>query len=248
MNPPGTSNGWRYRLVRDAPGLSSNARLVGLTLATYCNRETGLAIVRVETLATASGLSRRAVQRALRELDEGGLVGLAPSARRCRGYRFEGRQTDAPRAAEGRQPVTRGASDSHPRGVPETPGTIEGTNGGNARLTPRKPRAPKLDPYPRPAGVPAQAWADFLTNRRRKRMPNTASAHKRLLDDLDRLADDEWPPGRLVEFAAARGWCGIYDPRTKSHDRDTGQRSAIADRSTAGAARRALAILDGARH
>lgn len=58
-----------------------------------------------------------------------------------------------------------------------------------------------------------QVWADFLKNRKRKRLPNTATAHKGLLDDINRIADDEWPPGRLLRHAAAKGWGGIYDPR-----------------------------------
>lgn len=256
MNPASVSNGWQYRLVRDAPGLTSTARLVGHTLATYCNRLTGIAVVRVETLVAATGLGRRTVQRALRELEAAGVVGIAPSARRCRGYAFaEGRHTGAPSEAEGRHT---GASNDdegrhtgaleaphrRPEGATLAPGTIEGTLGGTARLTPRKARASKPDPYPRPAGVPAQAWADFLTNRRRKKMPNTASAYKRLLDDLDRLVDDDWPPGRLVEFAASRGWCGIYDPRTTSHERtDDRQRPQFAGKSTANAAAIARANL-----
>lgn len=69
------------------------------------------------------------------------------------------------------------------------------------------------DPFPRPDFADPQSWRDFLVNRKRKRLPNTASAHKSMMDDISRLADDEWPPGRLIEHAAAKGWGGIYDPR-----------------------------------
>jgi hypothetical protein len=58
-----------------------------------------------------------------------------------------------------------------------------------------------------------QTWADFLKNRKRKRQPNTPTAYKGFLDDIARIADDEWPPGRLLRHAAAKGWGGIYDPR-----------------------------------
>ncbi|MAM37520.1 MAG: hypothetical protein CL949_03225 [Erythrobacter sp.] len=71
-----------------------------------------------------------------------------------------------------------------------------------------------------PEGTDPQHWADFLANRRRKRLPNTATAHKRLMQDIARLADDDWPPGRLIGHAAARGWAAIYDPRQDArHDR-----------------------------
>lgn len=68
-------------------------------------------------------------------------------------------------------------------------------------------------PFPKPEGVDAQVWRDFLANRQRKRLPNTSTAHKRLMDDLRRLSDAEWSIPRLLENAAARGWAGIYDPR-----------------------------------
>jgi len=67
--------------------------------------------------------------------------------------------------------------------------------------------------FPMPEGAKVEHWKDFLANRKRKRAANTATAHAKLLADLARLSDDEWPPGRLIEHAAAQGWAGIYDPR-----------------------------------
>lgn len=83
-------------------------------------------------------------------------------------------------------------------------------------------RASKANPFPKPNGVAAEHWRDFLANRKRKALSNTPTAHKRLMDDLTRLSDDEWPPGRLIEHAAAHGWAGIYDPRVQ--DRQIGTR------------------------
>lgn len=80
-------------------------------------------------------------------------------------------------------------------------------------------RAKKPNPFPKPDWAPQQAWTDFLANRRRKGRTNTPSAHKRFLDDIARLSDDEWPPGRLLEHAAAEGWAGIYDPRERRNGR-----------------------------
>lgn len=88
------------------------------------------------------------------------------------------------------------------------------------------PRARKADPFPKPEGVDPQVWLDFLANRKRKRMANTATAHKRLMDDLQRLADAEWPIPRLLEYAAAKGWGGIYDPRADQRPRATSPPSA----------------------
>lgn len=82
-----------------------------------------------------------------------------------------------------------------------------------------EPHNGKRDPFPKPEWAEDEPWADFLENRKRKKRPNTASAYKKFLSEVDRLADDEWPPGRLLEHAAAHGWAGIYDPREKRNDR-----------------------------
>jgi len=76
-------------------------------------------------------------------------------------------------------------------------------------------RARKAD-FPKPDWADAQVWADFLANRKRKRLANTATAHKRFLADIAALADEEWPPGRLLEHAVARGWGAIFDPRNRN--------------------------------
>lgn len=75
------------------------------------------------------------------------------------------------------------------------------------------------DAFPRPDFADPQHWADFLANRKKKRLPNTSTAHAKMLADIERLADDAWPPGRILQAAAERGWAGIYDPR------DDGQRN-----------------------
>ena len=66
-----------------------------------------------------------------------------------------------------------------------------------------------------PAKVDPEHWADLLKNRKTKRLTNTATAYTDLLADLDRLADEEWPPGLLVRHAAVKGWGAIYDPRNQ---------------------------------
>lgn len=74
-------------------------------------------------------------------------------------------------------------------------------------------RAREAGPFPRPDWADPQHWIDFLANRKRKSLPNTATAHKRFLADIEKWTDDEWPPWRLLEHAAAKGWAAIYNPR-----------------------------------
>jgi len=92
---------------------------------------------------------------------------------------------------------------------PQTNPAPTHTHGGDI------PRARKAD-FPKPDWADAQVWADFLANRKRKRLANTATAHKRFLADIAALADEEWPPGRLLEHAVARGWGAIFDPRDRN--------------------------------
>lgn len=64
-----------------------------------------------------------------------------------------------------------------------------------------------------PPNVDRQHWADLLANRKRKRLANTVTAYEGQLRALADLSDDEWPPGRLVQHAASKGWGSICDPR-----------------------------------
>lgn len=73
-------------------------------------------------------------------------------------------------------------------------------------------RARKPDPFPRPNFADAQVWADFLTNRKAKRQKNTATAYAAFLRSIATEQDDNWPPGRLLEHAAAKGWGSIHNP------------------------------------
>lgn len=74
--------------------------------------------------------------------------------------------------------------------------------------------------FPKPDWCEAQVWRDLKANRKAKRLPCTATAHAKLLRDLEKLSDDDWPPGRLLEAIVARGWAAAYDPReTSANDR-----------------------------
>jgi len=75
-------------------------------------------------------------------------------------------------------------------------------------------------PWALPAGVSLQVWSDLMTNRKRKRLPNTPTAWKSFQDDLARVsAQTGIPPPKLIEQCTAKGWGAIYDPRTDRHER-----------------------------
>ena len=108
----------------------------------------------------------------------------------------------------------RGQSLDNPATVQATPLSLppNENNSNPPTHTPVNITTRAREAFPMPSGVDPQHWADFLANRKRKRTPNTQTAHKRLMDDLGRLARDAWTVPKLIEHAAAKGWAGIYDP------------------------------------
>lgn len=103
----------------------------------------------------------------------------------------------------------------------------------------KSPQTPKINPtplvhthetrtrgstWPCPEGVNPTHWSDFLANRKRKRLVNTQTAFDGVLSDLTDLANDEWPPGKLVQLAAAKGWGSINKPDGYQNGRSNGHR------------------------
>jgi hypothetical protein len=76
-------------------------------------------------------------------------------------------------------------------------------------------------PWTRPVAVPAQVWSDLLENRKRKRLPNTATAWKQFQNDVVKVAAQTGiPPPELIERCTAKGWGAIYDPREDGNGRN----------------------------
>lgn len=120
--------------------------------------------------------------------------------------------------------------------------TVTGHDADNHDQNPsldKSPQTPKINPnpgvhthdaparraatWPCPEGVDPTHWRDFLTNRKHKRCAVTETARLGVMRSLADIADDEWPPGRLVEHAAAKGWASINDPRENAGPRNARQ-------------------------
>ncbi|WPZ05504.1 hypothetical protein [Pelagerythrobacter marinus] len=74
-------------------------------------------------------------------------------------------------------------------------------------------RTRKAEDFPCPDWADPNVWRDLKRNRKAKRLANTPTAHKRFVEAVEAMADDEWPPGRLLEGIVAKGWGGAHDPR-----------------------------------
>ena len=191
----------RLRAVMAVNTTTAPEKAVLLVLAIMANTagETWPAVRGPSGIAARCSLGERTVARALRGLEAAGHISTRHVLGKGSIYTVHPCQSGTPATAAG---------------VPERQGTPARAAAKQPRTTNKgKVRASASNPYPMPEGVDPAAWRDFLANRARKRHPNTASAHKRLMDDLARHGGDEWTAARLVEHAAAHGWAGIYDPR-----------------------------------
>lgn len=74
-----------------------------------------------------------------------------------------------------------------------------------------------------PDGVDPEHWRDFRANRRKRRLTDTETAYRGQLKLLAQFATAEWPPGRLVEKSAEKGWGTIVDP-SEYEDQSNGHR------------------------
>lgn len=72
-------------------------------------------------------------------------------------------------------------------------------------------RARKADDFPCPDGVDLTDWQALKANRKAKRAPLTAGAHRAIIRKLDGWARSGWPPGPIVANAAERGWTTVFE-------------------------------------
>lgn len=73
------------------------------------------------------------------------------------------------------------------------------------------------NPFPKPDFINESVWQDFLTNRKKKKTPNTATAYKKLISDLERWQGiTGWTMEDILVRCTAKGWAAIYEPRDEN--------------------------------
>ena len=126
-------------------------------------------------------------------------------------------------------PLSRPLSPQTPLTPTHTPGT----------QTPARVRA---DDFPCPDWCEPAVWRDLKANRRTKKLTNTPTAHKRFVEAIEAMADEHWPPGRLVEAIAAKGWGGPHDPRDDRKPNNDNRKQPSSGSNTAALARQKLGL------
>lgn len=183
-------------------------KLILLALADRHNPETNTAYPSIAWLAEFGSLDRKTVIAALGRLEAVKLI--ADSGERA----GKTLQVKAYRLALGTVPKTERSQKRNSSVFSMKESQKRDTEPVKEPVSEAKASSPrKADPFPKPEGVDDQVWRDFLGNRKKKRLNNSPTAHKRLMDDLERLSDAQWTIPKLLEYAAAKGWGGIYDPR-----------------------------------
>lgn len=162
---------------------------------------------------------------ALKRLISGGLIeplgdGYAPRNWNKRQYKSD---TSTPRVKAMR--AKRNVSETPPDTETETEVSVAKATSAPPAVLEEKKRAIASClkvAWPCPDGVEDAHWRDFMAARKRKRCVETQTALDGVMADLARIADDEWPLGRLVQHAAAKGWGSINDPREPRHGQSSG--------------------------
>lgn len=79
---------------------------------------------------------------------------------------------------------------------------------------------------PPPPGVTATQWKGFLDHRKSQRKSLTDHAYLLLCNRLEKHADPEWPPGRIIDTIIERGWLSFEKPwLTRITEQEHGKRT-----------------------
>ncbi len=183
----------------------------------------------MSTIATAlkhmlaAGMPHDAIVAAVAEMEAAMPAAVDPVAERRRAYDRE-RKRNIKRNSTGIPPAPVETAESAENAPPSPPPNDNKSNPPTPAPEKTTPRAKAeahvaawwawrvKHPFPRPYWAAPQPWSDFLTNRKRKDLANTVTAHKRLLRDIEAaVARTGWPPGRIFEACVEQGWGAIYD-------------------------------------
>lgn len=193
-----------------AVNLPAGEKLVLIALADCANDE-GHCWPGIASLMRKTGKGERSLQMAIKALcGQGHLTRDEVPGKGCN-YLVHPQQTlplDTPAENAPRKKCA-------PQKTARTPAKIAPKPLGTVRGIEANASTPKA--WALPANVSLQVWTDFLTNRKRKRLPNTETAWKSFQDDLARVSTQTGiPPPELIRQCTAKGWGGIYDPRERN--------------------------------
>lgn len=192
--------------------LPDSEKLVLLALADCANDE-GHCWPSMRSLVAKCSKSDRTIQASIKALCEAGhLTRREVSGKGCN-YTVHPRSDVTPEAASPPKPLTstpEAASDKPSRTV--IPSEAKASSGKRAKKK-----------FVLPSHIPAEPWQDFCDMRRRIGKPMTLRAMELAVGRLDKLAEDGWPPGDVLNHCTLNSYQGIYPPKDQRNDRPPGQ-------------------------
>lgn len=211
-------------------GVRPAEKLVLLGMAECAGRDDGRAFPSIAALVEFSGLNRKTVIGALSALVERGFISetgeTVGQTSQIKVYRLHVETVPETGLYNSGNSTTFGRKESQKRDTEPVINPIPSEDKSSSGK-----RAPKItQDFPRPEWADPDVWVDFLKNRKAKRLRNTPTAHKGFLEDIARIATDEWPPGRLLLHATRKGWGAIYEPEEMKNGRNRQHSSASAGR------------------
>jgi hypothetical protein len=184
-------------------------KLVLLALADAANDE-GYCWPSISTIARKSGVSERSVQRAIRKAETDGLVKRQEVIGKGCKYWLAPRHSATPDTLSPVTPAT------------PTPDTVSPKP--SRTIIPKKDK-PSLDmrasKFVLPDHIPSQPWVDFEDMRRRIGKPMTQRAKELAVMRLDKLAEDGWPPGDVLNHSTLNSYQGLFPPKDDRHGRQS---------------------------
>lgn len=72
-------------------------------------------------------------------------------------------------------------------------------------------------PFALPSHIPSEPWADFVAMRQRMRKPMTDRAKQLAVAELDKLADQGWPPGDVLNNSIMNSYQGLVPPKGRNN-------------------------------
>lgn len=200
--------------------MQSGKKLVLLALADMANDE-GICWPSIQSLCKRTGLSERAIQLHLRELQAAGLLGREERYKQSTIYHLtiaadsgaqilRAKKTTAlgrrKQQVWGAEKCISDPQNLHPETSIET--SIEPSVEPSVETSTRG-RAREL-----PAWVPAEAWAAFLEMRKKLRAPMTAASIDRTVAQLEKLKADGHDPAEVLMQSVQNAWRGVFPTRS----------------------------------
>lgn len=190
--------------------IPATEKMVLLCLCDYANAE-GTCWPGAEGIGKRCSLTERTVRKAIKWLMDEGLLGAQIRPGKTAVYKIDPGSKFTPEANSPRNMTARPRKE-----IPDTPEAASDEPSRTIIEPPITANAVKRarDDFPMIAFTDSGTWRDFLKNRKAKRLPNTATAHAKLVADLETWATRTgWPPGEVFAACVAKGWGAIYDPR-----------------------------------